>query len=264
MWFALSLTFLAGIATTLGGVLATHRLLLRRGVLAVALGFSAGAMLYVSFTDILQKSYDAFAIGRSDTVAYAFMVCSFFVGTVFMVLLNRLIPNDINLNEQEGKNQVLLKSKAKRRLMHSGIFIAIALCVHNFPEGFLVFMSALNDPNVGIAIAVALAIHNIPEGVAVAAPIYAATRKRAKTVFLTALTGTAEPIGAILGYLVLRNFLTDTVFGWTFGIVAGMMIFISIDELLPAAKRYETNQHQTTYGLIAGMMIIAVSLTLLR
>lgn len=263
MWFALSLTIFAGISTTLGGVLATHKRMLSRGVLASALGFSAGAMLYVSFTDILQKSNTAFAELHAPKIAYSLMALSFFVGIAVMALTDRLVPQDINLNDQEGPQSRSVLSKSKRQLMHSGMFIGVALCLHNFPEGFLVFMSALDDPNVGVAIAVALAIHNIPEGIAVAAPIYAVTKKRAKTVFLTCLTGIAEPIGAIIGYTLLRNHLTNTVFGWTFGIVAGMMVFICVNELLPAAKRYETNQHQTTYGFIAGMAIIALSLAML-
>lgn len=263
MWLALSLTLLAGAATTIGGLLATHKLMLKRGVLAAALGFSAGAMLYVSFTDILQKSNTAFAELYSSQMAYFFMALSFFTGLAIMMAIGRVIPNDINLNEQEGIRQNQVQTRIAKQLKHSGIFIAVALCLHNFPEGFLVFMSALDDPAVGLAIAVALAIHNIPEGIAVAAPLYAATGKRLKTVVLTALTGMAEPISAIIGYLLLQNYLTPYVFGWTFGIVAGMMIFISVDELLPAARRYQTNQHQTTYGLIAGMAVIAISLALL-
>lgn len=262
MWFALSLTFLAGISTIFGGLLATHRRMLSRGTLATALGFSAGTILYVSFTDILQKSLTAFQPGRSDKMAYFLMMCSFFVGIAIVGGMNRLIPHGMNPNEEEGP-QKATQTKGKRRLLHGGLFIAAALCLHNFPEGFLVFMSAYNDPSVGVAIAIALAIHNIPEGIAVAAPVYAATRNRLKTVGIAALTGIAEPIGAIIGYLALRNYLTDSVLGWTFGIVAGMMVYICIDELLPAAKRYETSQYQTTYGFIAGMAVLAISLTLL-
>lgn len=258
MWYALLLTFLAGAATTLGGVFATHRIMLRRGMLAAALGFSAGAMLYVSFTDILSKSFGAFQETNSDQAAYMLMAGAFLVGLVFMVVLNRFIPDEINPNEQEGPSP----KRYSRKLMRSGFFIAIALSLHNFPEGFLVFMGALEDPRIGIAIAVAIAIHNIPEGIAVAAPLYAATKKRAKTIWLTALTGLAEPVGALIGFLLLAPYLSNGVFGWTFGIVAGIMVYISIDELLPAAKRYETNQHQTTYGFIGGMVVIALSLGL--
>lgn len=261
-WFAWSLTFLSGIATIFGGLIATHKIMLKRGALAVALGFSAGAMLYVSFTDILGKSLDAFSEIYNPTGAYGSMALAFFTGILVLVALNRLIPSDINPNQQEGvidKKRIL-----KKKLMHSGVLIGVALCIHNFPEGFLVFMSAYDDPSVGIAIAVALAIHNIPEGIAVAAPLFAAGKSRLKAVGLTALTGFAEPVGALLGFMLLRDVLSDSVLGWVFGVVAGMMVFICVDELLPAAKRYETNQRQTTYGFIAGMAVLAVSITMLQ
>lgn len=262
MWFALSLTLLSGLATIVGALLATNQRILQRSVMAVALGFSAGAMMYVSFTDILAKSVDAFAKSFNDSTAYGLMAIAFFGGIAIMMLIDRLIPKDINPNEQEGV--VEKKSRANKRLLHSGLFIGLALCLHNFPEGFLVFMSALEDPSVGVAIAVALAIHNIPEGIAVAAPIYVATKNRMKAIGFAALTGIAEPIGALIGFFLLRDILSGSSLGWVFGVVAGMMIFICVDELLPAARRYETNQRQTTYGFIAGMAVLAASITFLQ
>jgi ZIP family zinc transporter len=261
-WFALFLTTFAGIVTMIGGLLSTLKALLNRGMLAIALGFAAGAMLYVSFTDILGKSLDAFSELHDATGAYGMMAIAFFTGLAVMIVINRLIPKDINPNEQEG---VVQKTSAvKRRLMRSGVLIGVALCLHNFPEGFLVFMSAYDDPGTGLAVAIALAIHNIPEGVAIGAPLYAATKNRLKTIGLTALTGIAEPIGAILGFLLLRDFLSGATLGWVFGVVAGMMVFICVDELLPAAKRFETNQQQTTYGFIGGMAVLALSITFLQ
>lgn len=261
-WYALLLTTFSGTATFIGGFIGTHKMLLNRGALAMALGFSAGAMLYVSFTDILGKSLGAFSELYDATGAYGMMALAFFIGLGFMVLTNRFIPNDINPNQQEGVDTK--ESRARRRLMRGGVLIGVALCLHNFPEGFLVFMSAYDDPQTGLAVATALAIHNIPEGVAIAAPLYAATRNRAKTVGLTALTGVAEPIGAIIGFLLLRDFLSGATLGWVFGIVAGMMVYICVDELLPAAKRYETKQSQTTYGFIGGMAVLALSITMLQ
>lgn len=260
--FALSLTFLSGVATIFGGLLATHRLVLNKGIMAIALGFSAGAMLYVSFTDILGKSLTAFGELYDATPAYGLMAAAFFVGIAILVIVDRIIPSDINPNEQEGVE--IKPSAVKRKLMHSGIIIGLALCLHNFPEGFLVFINALENPGTGLAVAIALAIHNIPEGIAVGAPLYVATKNRFKTIGLTALTGIAEPIGAILGFLLLRDFLSGATLGWVFGIVAGMMVFICVDELLPAAKRFETSQRQTTYGFIAGMTVLAISITLLQ
>lgn len=251
MLFALTLSFIAGFATIFGGILATNKRLLKRAYLAFALAFSAGAMIYVSLTDIMQKSITAF------DGSYGLMIAAFFAGIAGVALLDRLIPQDVNPNDQEGKKEI-------SRLKRSGLLIALALTIHNFPEGFLVFMSVLTDPSAGIAIAVALAIHNIPEGIAVAAPMFASGKSRLKTVSLTALTGIAEPIGALLGYFLLRPYLDGPVLGWVFGIVAGMMIFISIDELLPASKRFEEEgKHNTTYGFIVGMAVVALSIFLL-
>lgn len=262
-WFALSLTFLAGAATLIGAVLATMKKFTSRGAMAVSLGFSAGAILYVSLTDILGKSIDSFtAIHDDPKLGYGLMVVAFFLGVALMALVDRLIPGEINPDDQEGlveSNQAL-----KRKLMRGGLFIGLALCLHNFPEGFLVFMTAYNDPSVGIGIAVALAIHNIPEGIAIAGPLYAATKQKFRSIAIATATGIAEPVGAVLGFLLLRNFLNDTLFGWIFGVVAGMMVFICVNEILPAAHRFETRQRQTTYGFIGGMAVLAVSITLLQ
>jgi ZIP family zinc transporter len=262
-WFALSLTFLAGTATMIGAVLATVKKFTSRAAMAVSLGFSAGAILYVSLTDILGKSIDSFAKLYDDpSASYGMMALTFFTGVGLMVLLDRFIPSEINPDDQEGVKDT--NASLKRKLMRGGLFIGLALCLHNFPEGFLVFMTAYDDPSVGIAIAVALAIHNIPEGIAIAGPLYAATKNRVRSIAIATATGIAEPVGAVLGFLLLREFLNDTLFGWVFGIVAGMMVFICINEILPAAHRFETNQRQTTYGFIAGMVVLAISITLLQ
>ena len=149
----------------------------------------------------------------------------------------------------------------KRSLLGTGIFAALALAVHNFPEGLATFVAALNDPQLGIPIAVAIAIHNIPEGIAVAVPIFYATKSRKKAFSLSLLSGLAEPLGAIVGYLILRPFLNDTLMGLIFAAVAGIMVYISLDELLPAAKEYGEH-HLSIYGLIAGMVVMSVSLVL--
>jgi ZIP family zinc transporter len=262
-WFALSLTFLAGIATMIGAVLATLKKFTSRGAMAVSLGFSAGAILYVSLTDILGKSLGSFSELFDDpNQAYGMMALTFFVGIGAMVIVDRLIPSDINLDDQEGKTET--DNALRRKLMRGGLFIGLALCLHNFPEGFLVFMTAFDDPSVGIAIAIALAIHNIPEGIAIAGPLYAATKNKVRSIAIATATGIAEPVGAVLGFLLLRNFLNDMLFGWVFGVVAGMMVFICINEILPAAHRFETKQRQTTYGFIVGMAVLAGSITLLQ
>ena len=148
------------------------------------------------------------------------------------------------------------------KLKKMGVFTALAIAIHNFPEGIATFMSALEDPQLGFAIAIAVAIHNIPEGIAVAVPLYYATGDRKRAFNLSFLSGLSEPLGAIVAYLILMPFLTDTMFGVIFAGVAGIMVFISLDELLPAAREYDET-HTSIYGVVLGMAVMAVSLLLL-
>ncbi len=140
---------------------------------------------------------------------------------------------------------------------------AIAIAIHNFPEGLATFVSALKDVKLGMAIAVAIAIHNIPEGVAVSIPIYYATGNRKKAFLYSFLSGLAEPVGALIGYAIVFSFFGDVVFGILFASVAGIMVFISLDELLPTAREYGEH-HLAAYGLVAGMMMMALSLLLFQ
>lgn len=151
------------------------------------------------------------------------------------------------------------KNSKKKRLGRIGLFTAMAIAIHNFPEGLATFTAALNDPALGVAIAIAIAIHNIPEGIAVSVPVYYATGSRKKAFWLSFSSGLAEPVGAIVGFLLLMPFLNATVMGLLFGMVAGIMVFISLDELLPAAEEYGEH-HLAIYGLVAGMALMAVSL----
>lgn len=142
-----------------------------------------------------------------------------------------------------------------------GLFSALAIGIHNFPEGLATFIGALQDPALGISIAAAIAIHNIPEGIAVSVPIYYATQSRQKAFALSFLSGLAEPVGALLGYFLLIQFFSDAIFGIVFAGVAGIMVYISLDELLPTAEEYGEH-HIAIYGLISGMLIMAISLLL--
>ena len=145
--------------------------------------------------------------------------------------------------------------------MNTGIYAAIAIAIHNFPEGIATFTAALTDSSLGIAVAVAIAIHNIPEGIAVSVPIYYATGDKKKAFWYSFLSGVSEPIGALLAWLILMPYLTPSLFGILFAGVAGIMVFIALDELLPAAREYG-EAHLSIYGLFAGMAVMAVSLLL--
>jgi ZIP family zinc transporter len=143
--------------------------------------------------------------------------------------------------------------------MRMGLFTALAVAIHNFPEGLVTFLAAMQDPSLGIPVAIAIAIHNIPEGIAVAVPIFYATGSRVRALWISFLSGLSEPLGALIGYILLFRYLSNSLFGLLFASVAGIMVFISLDELLPAAREYG-EPHLSLYGLLAGMMVMSVSL----
>ncbi len=187
----------------------------------------------------------------------------FFGGILLIALIDRFIPKKDNPHEVRTVEEMndsgnIVKDPA---LLKMGTFAALAIAIHNFPEGIATFTSALQDPSLGIAIAAAIAIHNIPEGIAVSVPVYYATGSKKKAFKLSFLSGLSEPIGAIVAYLILMPYLNDVMFGVIFAAVAGIMVFISLDELLPAAKKYD-EAHTSIYGLVAGMAVMALSLLL--
>lgn len=262
--FALGLTVFAGLATGVGSFIAFFASRTNTKFLSVSLGFSAGVMIYVSMIEIFFKSKDALTAAHGETNGYWLTLVGFFGGMIFMAVLDRILPQMGNPHEvrtvedmEDGPS-----NDEYARLRKMGIFTALAIAIHNFPEGIATFMSAIQDPALGIAIAIAVAIHNIPEGIAVSVPIYYATGSKKKAFKYSFLSGLAEPVGAIVAWLFLMPFLSDTLFGIVFAGVAGIMVFISLDELLPAAKRYD-EAHLSIYGLIAGMLVMALSLVLL-
>jgi zinc transporter, ZIP family len=255
---AFAITLLAGLSTAVGGALGV----LGRGdshkTLALGLGVSAGVMIYVSLVELLPQGRSTIAaeLGaeRADWVA----VVAFFGGIAVIAVIDRLVPSELNPHEP-GATRL---DERRRRLMRTGLVSAAALAIHNLPEGFATFIAALQAPEIAGPVAVAIAIHNIPEGVAVAVPIHQATGSRWKGFWYSAASGLAEPVGALVGYLVLAPFLTDSLLGIVFCGIAGIMVFISLDELLPTAEEYGEH-HLAIYGLILGMGVMAVSLLLL-
>ncbi|MGA1452417.1 MAG: zinc transporter ZupT [Pontimonas sp.] len=263
--FAFLVTLGAGLATAVGaavGLFARHT---NRQFLALALGFSAGVMIYVSFVEILPKAGDYITQGLSDMAGAVTTAGAFLAGLAGMAVMYRVIP-DLEHPELTnpstklpGEEQPVLV--ADRMLFTAGLGVALAVTLHNFPEGMATFFLTLDDPQVGLSVALAIAIHNIPEGIAVVVPIYYATRNRSLAFGFGALSGLAEPIGAIIGYALLQPFITDYVLGVVFAAVAGIMVYISIDSLLPAARQYG-NAQLALYGMIAGMAVMAASLVL--
>ena len=261
--FAFFLTLFAGLSTGIGSTLALLTKRTSPKFLSIALGFSAGVMLYVSFVDILVKANESLAVSLGSATGAWAATGGFFFGILLIGVIDKMIPEMENPHEVHTVEEMDGKSEEhKSKLMRMGLFTAMALAIHNFPEGLAAFMAALSDPMLGISIAVAIAIHNIPEGIAVAVPVFYATGSRKKAFIISFLSGLAEPLGAFVGFLILYRFLSGTIFGLVFASVAGIMVYISLDELLPAAKEYGEH-HLAIYGLVAGMAIMALSILVL-
>ncbi|RLD54962.1 MAG: zinc transporter ZupT [Bacteroidetes bacterium] len=260
--FAFGLTMFAGLATGIGSAIAFFAKRTNTKFLSVSLGFSAGVMIYVSFVEIIVKARNELISELGTQSGHWATVGAFFGGILVIAIIDKLIPSFENPHEMhrvEELQDIDTAGHKEKKLMRMGLFTALAIGIHNFPEGLATFTAALTDPGIGIAIAVAIAIHNIPEGIAVSIPIYYATGNRKKAFLLSFTSGLAEPVGAIVGYLILMPFLSPVVFGVLFAAVAGIMVFISLDELLPSAREYGEH-HLSIYGLIAGMAVMAISL----
>ena len=297
-WIAFGLTVFAGMATGIGSTVAFTAKRTDYRFLSIATGFSAGVMLYVSFVEIFIKGVDSLTVSYGDYWGHWVNAASFFGGILLIGLIDNLIPAAENPHEihsekemapvhdplapfpefyaasrdDEGKLAVGTHdhSMRRRKLMRMGLFTALAIAIHNFPEGLATFLAALHDPTLGLAIAVAIALHNIPEGISVSVPIFYATGDRQKAFVLSLLSGLAEPVGAAVAYLPLRFFVGgDTgviptqVMGILFGGVAGIMVYISLDELLPTSKAYGKG-HDSVLGLVAGMLVMALSLLMFK
>jgi len=287
---AFLLTIIAGLATGIGGLVALFSKTANKKFLSVSLGFSAGVMIYISLVEILPRAIAETTLAQGDKVGMIVAIAAFFGGMLLIALIDKFVPKDVNPHELRASTvatpascdvisnsavpsctedcvvrhgSVLPHEKLhgidRVRLMRTGLFTALAISLHNFPEGLATFISALEDPIIAIPIVVAIAIHNIPEGLAVSVPIYCATGSRRKAILYSFASGLTEPLGALVGYLILMPFLNEFVFGIVFALVAGIMVFISFDELLPSARAYGEH-HLAIYGLVGGMAVMALSL----
>jgi len=261
---AFGLTLLAGLSTGIGSALAFFTKHTNRKFLSIALGFSAGVMIFVSFAELFPDAKKTLAAGLGEARGIWAATAAFFCGFLIIAIIDRLVPTVENPHEIHTVEEISGQPDADCRpgLLRVGIMTAIALAIHNLPEGIATFTSAMVNPALGISIAVAIAIHNIPEGIAVSVPVYYATCSRKKAFAYSFLSGFAEPLGAVLGFLFLLRFPGETVFGVMSAAVAGIMIFISLDELLPSAQKYG-EPHLAIYGLIGGMMVMATTLIML-
>lgn len=298
MWLALGLTAFAGLSTGIGSAIAFFAKATNYRFLSIATGFSAGVMLYVSFVEIFYKGADALVESYGDRWGQWINVAAFFGGILLIAVIDNLIPSAENPHEthaeaeaaplrgacsplpglhrgETGNGGVLPPgvhdhSGVDGKLMRMGLFTALAIGIHNFPEGLATFLAVLEDPALGVAIAIAIALHNIPEGVSVSVPIYYATGKRRRAFAYSVASGLAEPVGAGIAYLILRlvfagkgGTFPPAVMGIIFGVVAGIMVYISLDQLLPTSRAYGKG-HDSLLGLVGGMALMALSLLLLK
>ncbi|MBQ8562091.1 MAG: zinc transporter ZupT [Spirochaetaceae bacterium] len=267
--FAFLLTLFAGLATGIGSLLALLTKRTNTKFLSVSLGFSAGVMIYVSMIEIFVKARESLVAVLGEKGGSWLTVVGFFAGMMVIALIDRFIPEGDNPHEikrvecyiDENGNEVCPLPSRESKLLRTGLFTALAIAIHNFPEGLATFISGMQEPTLASPIAVAIAIHNIPEGIAVSIPVFFSTGSKKKAFVYSFLSGLSEPLGAVVGFTLLRTFVNDLTFGVVFSMVAGIMVFISLDELLPSAREYG-EAHLSIYGLISGMMVMAVSLLL--
>jgi ZIP family zinc transporter len=257
---ALGVTLAAGLCTALGSAMVVFSKAPNPRVLAFGLAFAGGAMVYVSLSEILNKSVASFSLAYGDQAGFSWATLSFLAGLVGIMLIDMLVPNP---HDTLASDDPALHEHNRDFIRRVGLLTAVAITAHNFPEGLATFFATLESPSVGLPLALAIAIHNIPEGIAIAVPVYFATGRKLYAFAASLASGLAEPVGAVLGYTVLGNFLSEAVFGAVFGVIAGVMVFLAIDELLPAAKRYAKG-HETVYGLVSGMAVLAISLVLFK
>lgn len=256
VYIALAITLAAGMATVLGSVLVLLSKTPNPRMLSFALAFAGGAMVFISLTEIFTKSQEAFIASCGGNKGLAFATFAFLAGMAMVALIDRLVPNPHDTLDAHDPD---FQKKSRNHIGRIGLMTAFAITAHNFPEGLATFFATLENHAIGAPLALAIAVHNIPEGISIAAPVYFATKNRALTIAVCVISGLAEPFGALLGYFFLQPFLSYSVFGAVFGLIAGVMVFLALDELLPAAKRY-SDGHETVYGLTAGMSVMAISL----
>ena len=254
---AFLLTLFAGLSTGIGSLIAFVAKRTNTNFLSIALGLSAGVMIYVSFMEMIPRSLGSFTDIYGAKTGMLYLIIGFFGGIALIALIDFLVPESRNPHEMHGVEEMRTNYKLKQ----TGIITAITIAIHNFPEGIATFMSALTSLEVAIPITAAIAIHNIPEGIAVAVPIYHATGSKKKAFWLSFASGLAEPVGALIAFWFLLPYWSPELDAFILSAVSGIMIYISLDELLPSAEKYGKH-HLSIIGLVVGMAVMAMSLYL--
>jgi ZIP family zinc transporter len=237
----------AGLSTTIGSFSAIFVRKPGARFMAFTLGFTAGVMILLCFVELLAHGIEA--------VGFLPAYLAFFMGMLGLFLIDVLIPHEYMAERQ-------VRGEPQRGLLKTSLLVALGIAIHNFPEGMATLAGTLQDVSLGAAIAVAIAVHNIPEGLAVSLPVYAATGSRRRAFLWSFLAGVAEPAGAAVAALVLLPFLNDAVLGLMLSAVAGVMVFISLDELVPVARSFG-GAHLSIMGVAVGMAVMVTSLWML-
>ena len=262
VFLAFGLTMIAGLATGIGSLIALIAKRTNTKFLCASLGFSAGVMIYVSFMDLIPIAKEELTMYFGNKTGMLSLLLAFFGGMGLITLIDFLIPKRNNPHELQSVEEMNKPKSRQKSLYQTGILVTLTLVIHNFPEGVATFTSAMSSGlSVAIPITIAIAIHNIPEGIAVSVPIYHATGSKRKAFYLSLLSGLTEPLGALIAYLFLMPLWSPLINGIVLAAVAGIMVYISLDELLPTAEKYGEH-HISIAGLIAGMVIMALSLFL--
>lgn len=254
---AFLLTLIAGLSTGIGSLIAMVAKRTNKKFLCFSLGLSAGVMIYVSFMEMMPTAKQELISSFGDKLGNLYVFLSFLGGILLISLIDILVPESGNPHEIHGVEEMNKKDPLHR----VGFVVALSIAIHNFPEGIATFTSALGSLDIAIPITVAIAIHNIPEGIAVSVPIYHATGSRKKAFTYSFLSGLAEPLGALIAYFFLMPYWSPTINGIVLGVVSGIMVFISLDELLPSSEKYGEH-HISILGLVTGMVIMGFSLYL--
>ncbi len=263
LFYAFLATTIAGLATGIGSIIAYFFSDKNKGFISFSLGLSAGVMIYISFMEILSHAQDSLSGIYGDKIGVAYAAAAFFAGILLVAAIDFLMPSDNHSKDIQPlvhKNERGQDGSDKRaKLRRMGIMTAAVVAIHNFPEGISTFVATLQTPSLGIAITLAIALHNIPEGIAVYVPIYASTGNKSKAFWYSVGSGLAEPLGAVLTYLILLPYINETIMAVLLAAVAGIMIYISVDELLPAAREYG-KAHTSMIGFVLGMAVMIISL----
>ncbi|MBE6230487.1 MAG: zinc transporter ZupT [Bacteroidales bacterium] len=275
---ALLLTLVAGLATGVGGAIIMFVKRFSPKVLSAALGFSAGVMIFISLVELFPESRHSLSLLFGERLGMLYTLLAFFGGMGVIALIDHLVPsyenphevnqltievhnNAVGLENSLPDSTAAPENKESKKLLRLGLLSSIVIAVHNFPEGLATFVTAMEEPTLGLSIAFAIALHNIPEGIAVAIPIYYATKRRGKAVWNATLSGLAEPLGGIVGFVLLSRLLSDSFLGIILASVAGIMVYISLDELLPTAENYGAH-HIAIIGVITGMAFMGFGMML--